>query len=88
MMDSPSGPVFTGSILIFVVGELLFGISVPRASVFSRIAAVLFMITPLPTVLHLADVFPESVVVISSILAGVALVWWSIELHSMASKEA
>ncbi|MGD8996493.1 MAG: hypothetical protein PVH80_00155 [Anaerolineae bacterium] len=88
MMDGPSGPVFIGSILIFVIGELLFGISVIRAGMFSRIAAVLFMITMVPTVLHLAGIFPESVVVISSILAGVALIWWSVELYGLASRQA
>lgn len=87
LMDGPSGPVFIGSILIFVIGELLFGISVIRAGVFSRIAAVLFMIAMIPTVLHLADIFPESVVVISSILAGAALIWWSVELYRLASNE-
>jgi hypothetical protein len=45
------------------------------------------MITMIATVLHLADIFPESVVVVSSILAGVALVWWSVELYRLASNE-
>ncbi len=88
LMEGPSGPVFIGSILIFVIGELLFGISVIRSGVFSRIAAVLFMIAMIPTVLHLADIFPESVVVINSILAGAALIWWSVELYRLASSEA
>jgi hypothetical protein len=88
LMEGPSGPVFAGSLLIFLIGELLFGISVIRAGVFSRIAAVLFMVGLIPVALHLSGVFPESVVVISSIVAGIGLIWWSIELYRLAGTEA
>jgi hypothetical protein len=36
----------------------------------------------------LGEVFPESVVVIGSIIAGVGLIWWGIELYSLASSGA
>jgi hypothetical protein len=88
LMEGPSGPVFAGSLLIFLIGELLFGISVIRAGVFSKIAAVLFIIGMVPVALHLSGVFPESVVVISSVVAGLGLIWWSIELYRLAGSEA
>jgi hypothetical protein len=33
----------------------------------------------------LGEVFPESVVVIGSIIAGVGLIWWGIELYMQAN---
>ena len=33
----------------------------------------------------LGEVFPESAVVIGSIIAGVGLIWWGIELYRLAS---
>jgi hypothetical protein len=88
LMEGPSGPVFVGSLLIFLIGELLFGISAIRAGVFSRIAAVLFMIGLVPVAFHLSGVFPESVVVIGSVVAGLGLIWWSTELYRLAGSEA
>lgn len=87
LMEGPSAPVFVGSLLIFLIGELLFGVSVMKAGVFSKIAAVLFMVGLIPVALHLSDVFPEIVVVISSIVAGLGLVWWSIELNRLADSK-
>jgi len=84
LMEGPSAPVFLGSLLVFLIGELLFGLSVMRARVFSNIAAVLFMLGLVPVALHPSGLFAETVVVISSIVAGLGLVWWSIELNRLA----
>lgn len=88
LMEGPTGPVFVGSLLIFLIGELLFGISVIRAGVFSKIAAFAFMIGLIPVALHLTGIFSESVVVISSIVAGLGLIWWSVTLYRLAGSEA
>ena len=84
LMEGPSAPVFIASLIVFLVGELLFGISVVRARVFSRVAAILFMAGLVPVALHPSGVFPESVVVVSSIAAGAGLIWWSFQLNSIA----
>lgn len=84
LMNGRNAPIFIGSILIFLAGELLFGISVIRAGVFSRAVGVIFMLAMIPTVLGPAGIFLESVVVIGSILAGLALIWWSITLYQLA----
>jgi len=83
LMQGPSAPVFISSLLVFLVGELLFGLSVIRAGVFSKVAAALFMVGLFPVALHPTGVFPESVVEISSILAGVGLIWWSVQLNRL-----
>jgi hypothetical protein len=88
LMEGPTAPAFVITLLTFLVGEILFGISVLRAGVFSKSAAVLFMVGMIPVALHLTDVFPESVVVIGSIVAGLALIWWSLSLYRLAGGEA
>jgi hypothetical protein len=85
LMEGPSSSVFVTSLLVFLVGELLFGVSVVRAGVFSRVAAILFMGGLFPVALHPSGIFPEPVVVVGSIAAGVGLIWWSMQLNSMAS---
>ncbi len=87
LMEGPTSPVFVTSLFIFLIGEILLGISVIRAGVFSRIAAVLFMVGMIPVALHLSGIFPEIVVVISSIMAGIGLIWWGISLYRLADGE-
>lgn len=83
ILEGPSGAVAIVSGLVFLLGEVLFGISVIRANVFSKIASVLFMVGMF--LVPLVGVFPEIVVVIGSIVGGVGLIWWSIELYRLAS---
>ena len=83
ILESPSGVVAIISGLVFLIGEILFGISVIRANVFSKIASLLFVIGMF--LVPLSDVFPESAVVIGSIIAGVGLIWWSAELFRLAN---
>lgn len=87
LMEGPTAPVFLVSLLVFLVGIFLFGFSVIRADVFSKIAAVLFVIGLVPVALHLSGIFPEIVVEISSIIAGVGIIWWSVELYRNAGGE-
>lgn len=87
LMEGPTSPVFVSSLFIFLIGEILLGISVIRAGVFSRIAAVLFMVGMIPVALHLSGIFPEIVVVIGSIMAGIGLIWWGISLYRLADGE-
>ena len=85
LMKGPSAPVFIGSLLAFLVGEILFGASVIWAGVFSKIAAVLFMLGLIPVAFHPSGIFPEEMVVMGSIIAGVGLIWWSVELNRLAA---
>jgi hypothetical protein len=84
LMDGPAGLVAAISGLTFLVGEILFAISVMRAGVFSKIAAWLFMIGMVPV--PLVDVFPFSIVAVGSVLAGIGIMWWGLSLWSFASK--
>lgn len=86
LLDGRNGPVFAASGLAFLIGELLFGISVIRAGVFSKIAAGLFMVGLIPVGLHLSGIFPEYVVNIGSVLAGLGMIWWSVELYRLADR--
>ena len=86
LMEGPSGTVVAVSALIFLLGEIMLGISVVRAGVFSKIAAVFFMIGLIPV--PLAGVFPDSVVAIGSIAAGVGLIWWGTDLYRLAGSES
>jgi hypothetical protein len=83
--EGSSAPMFVGSLLTFLIGEILFGISVIRARVYSRIAAILFMLGLIPVALHPSGIFPESVVDIGATAAGLGLIWWSIDLYRLAS---
>jgi hypothetical protein len=85
--EGPSAPVFVGFLLIFLIGEILFGISVIRAEVYSKIAAILFMAGLIPVALHPSNVFPESVVDIGATAAGIGLIWWSINLNRLAGRK-
>jgi len=82
ILDGPTGAVAATSGITFLLGEILFGISVMRAKVFSRIASILFMVGMF--FVPLGSVFPERFVVIGSIIAGVGLIWWSAELFKLA----
>ena len=81
ILEGPTGAVAATSGLTFLLGEVLFGISVIRARLFSKIASILFMVGMF--FVPLGSVFPESVVVIGSIIAGVGIIWWSIELYKL-----
>lgn len=86
LMDGPAGLVALISGLTFLVGEILFAISVIRAGVFSKIAAWLFMIGFVPV--PLVELFPFSVVAVGSVLAGIGIFWWGLSLWSLASNSA
>ena len=82
ILEGPAGTVALISGLVFLIGEILFGISVIRSNIFSKIASILFMVGMF--LVPLGEVFPEFVVVIGSIIAGIGLIWWSIELYRVA----
>ena len=82
ILEGPTGAVAATSGLTFLLGEILFGISVIRAGLFSKIASILFMVGMF--FVPLGSVFPESMVIIGSIIAGVGLIWWSAELYKLA----
>ena len=68
--------------VIFLLGEILFGISIILAGVFSTVAAVLWMIGYLPT--PLGGAYPK-IVLMGSILSAIGIIWWSLELWSFVN---
>ena len=81
ILEGPTGAVAATSGLTFIFGEILFGISVIRAGLFSKIASILFMVGMF--FVPLGGVFPEILVIIGSIIAGVGLIWWSTQLYKL-----
>jgi hypothetical protein len=88
ILDGRNAWAFALSGMTFLVGEVLFGISIIRAGVFSKVSAILFMLGMIPVALHLTGIFPEYVVNISSVVAGIGLIWWSIELYRLSGTQA
>ena len=84
--DGPSAPVFIFSLFTFLIGEILFGLSVIRAGVYSKIAAALFMLGLIGVILHPTGLFPEWVIDIAAGAVGISLIWWSIDLNNVAEK--
>ena len=82
--EGPSAPVFVVGLLTFLIGEIIFGISVIRAGVYSKIAAIMFMVGLIPIAFHPTGIFPEGIVDIGAAAAGVGLIWWSVELYRLA----
>lgn len=82
--EGSSAPVFVGSLFTFLIGGILFGISVIRAGVYSKIAAILFMLGLLPIALHPTGIFPESIVDIGATAVGIGMLWWSLGLNRLA----
>lgn len=87
IMEGSNGPVFAASGLTFLIGEILYGISVIRAGIFSKIASIAFMVGMIPVALHLTGIFSETIVNIASVFAGGGLIWWSIELFRLTDHE-
>jgi hypothetical protein len=67
--------------LIFLVGEILFGIATFRAGILPKIATVLFMIGFLATPLRAA--YPI-ITFIGLTASGMGIIWWSVSLWSLA----
>jgi hypothetical protein len=84
ILEGPAGTAALISGLTFLIGEILFGISVIRANIFSKTASFLFMVGMF--LVPLGEVFPEAAVVAGSITAGVGLIWWSIDLYRLADE--
>jgi hypothetical protein len=87
IMSGPSAPVFIGALFTFLIGEILFGLSVIRARIFSRIAAALFMIGLLPVALHPSGIFSEDVVTLGASMVAAGLIWWGVQLFRAADAE-
>ena len=86
LMNGSAGIVAALSGLVFLVGEILFAISVMRAGVFPRLAAWLFLIGFIPV--PLVGMFPFGIVAAGSVLAGIGIAWWVLSLWKLAAKGA
>ena len=67
--------------LIFLVGEILFGIATFRANIFPRIPTVLFMVGFLATPVRTA--YPL-ITFVGLTASGIGIIWWSVTLFSLA----
>jgi hypothetical protein len=68
--------------IIFLLGEILFGISIIIAGVFSTVAAVLWMIGFFAT--PLGNTYPK-IVLLGSILSAIGIMWLSLNLWSFVN---
>jgi hypothetical protein len=84
IMEGPTGLVVIGSLLTFLVGEILFGVSVMRAGVYSRIAAIPFTAGLVAVPLHPTGLISEGVVDIGAAMAALGMIWWSVGLIRLA----
>ena len=69
------------SFLIFLVGEILFGISTIRAGVFPTAPTILFMIGFFLTIARAA--YPK-ITFVGLTMSGCGLIWWGVSLWSLA----
>jgi hypothetical protein len=79
LMEGTGMMIIMFSGMIFLVGEILFSISVIIAGLFSSIAAVLWMIGFLPT--PLGNTYPK-IVLAGSFLSAIGIIWLSLNLWS------
>ncbi|MEE8592417.1 MAG: hypothetical protein V3T35_13975, partial [Spirochaetia bacterium] len=86
LMAGPTGTIFMVSGIIYLAGVILFGISVITARVFSWIAALLFMIGFVLTLLW--AFLPDTLMHLGGILAGVGIFWFGASLWSFSAKSA
>ena len=70
------------SFLVFLVGEILFGISTIRARIFPTAPTILFMIGFFTTIVRVA--YPK-ITFIGLTLSGCGLIWWGVSLWSLAA---
>ena len=71
---------------VYLLGAILFGISIIIAGVFSWIAALLYMIGSVPA--SLMSLFPALVGVIGHVVAAVGVFWVGILLWSYSAKKS
>ena len=67
--------------LVFLLGEILFGIAAFRAGIFPRIPTVLFMVGFLATPVRMA--YPV-ITFVGLTASGIGVIWWSLTLWSLA----
>ena len=86
LMSGAIGMAFLVSVLIYLAGVILFGISVIVARVFSWVPALLLMIGFVP--ITLSAFMPDIVIHIGGFVAGVGIFWFGVSLWSFSAKRA
>ena len=84
LMTGPVGMIFTITPVVFLVGVILFGISVIAAGVFSWIAALIYMIGYVPVCLY--TLFPPIIQTIGYVVVAAGILWFGISLWSYSVK--
>lgn len=87
LMAGPTGTAVTVSALAFVLGTLLFGISMARSGVFARVPAIGFALT-LPLLALLAPLKDSPISSALHVLAGATIVWLSVQVWRGAGRAA
>jgi hypothetical protein len=86
LMEGSPGVVAGISGLTFLIGEILFSISILRAGVFPRAAAWMFMVGFVP--MTLIEVLSDEVVAVGSVVAGGGIFWLGASLWRFTSDTA
>jgi hypothetical protein len=73
LMEGSPGIVAAVSGLIFLIGEILFSVSILRARVFPKAAAWLFLVGFIP--MTLIEVLSDELVAAGSLIAGAGIIW-------------
>lgn len=79
LLDGPVGTTLAISGLVFLIGVILFGISVIRTGEFPLISSLLFIAGFIPV--PFGEILPDVVVYTGSISAGLGLILWGIHLY-------
>lgn len=84
LMEGSPGVIAAISGLTFLVGEILYGISLLKAKVFPKAAAWLFMIGFVP--MTLIEVLSDELVAAGSVVAGAGIFWLGLALRDFAAE--
>ncbi len=82
LFAGPTRLAFLVISLTFLLGVILFFITVIQAGIFSRVAAVLIIVGTVPLGLQAFPFIPPIAVVIGGVLSGVGVAWLGYELWS------
>ncbi len=86
LLAGQTGVAFLVSLLIFLLGVILFGIATIRAGIFPRLAAALTIVGFVP--ISLFPFMPDIALTIGSVLAGAGIAWFGYALWSGTGETA
>ena len=85
LVGGPTGFAIFLSVILYVVGVVLFNVASLRSNVYPKLASILWMVGVLPTLAALA--LPAIVLTISEIMASVGIVWIGVTIWQGSAKK-